>query len=156
MADVFDRATRSRVMATIRSRDTSPERVLRSYLHKQGFRFTLHAAQLPGRPDIVLPRHRVALFVHGCFWHRHAGCVLAATPTSNKAFWQRKFRGNVARDQRQLAALKSAGWRVGVFWECGARKGIVDAKALRALERWILRGGAYKEFPAIIAGGVRR
>src|SRR4051812_6087129 len=98
MADVFDRATRSRVMAGIRSKDTSPERVLRRYLHGRGLRFRLHARELPGRPDIILPRHRAVVFVHGCFWHSHAGCVLAATPASNKAFWKRKLEGNRARD----------------------------------------------------------
>ena len=147
MADVFDRATRSRVMAGIRSKDTSPERLLRSYLHGRGLRFRLHARELPGRPDIVLPGHRAAVFVHGCFWHSHPGCVLAAIPASNKAFWKRKLEGNRARDERQIAALRNAGWRVAVFWECGARKGIPDIKALRALEGWVLRGGAYKEFP---------
>lgn len=147
MADVFDRETRSRVMARIQSKDTTPERVLRSYLHGRGLRFRLHVRELPGRPDIVLPRHRAAVFVHGCFWHRHPGCVLAATPSSNKVFWKRKLDGNRSRDERQIALLKKAGWRVAVFWECGARKGVADVRALRALEEWLLRGGAYKEFP---------
>lgn len=156
MADVFDRQTRSRVMASIRSKDTTPEKVLRRFLHSRGMRYRLHAERLPGRPDIVLSRHRVALFVHGCFWHRHIGCVLAAIPSSNKAFWKRKLDANRARDQRQIAALGAAGWRVGVFWECGARKGRADVKALQALERWILRGGGYKEFPMFTGRGGAR
>jgi DNA mismatch endonuclease, patch repair protein len=147
MADVFDRAMRSRVMARIRSKDTGPELLLRSYLHRRGLRFRLHVAELPGRPDIVLARHRVVLFVHGCFWHTHSGCPLAATPVSNKAFWRRKLQGNRSRDERQIAALRAAGWRVGVFWECAARKGVVDRKALNDVEVWISRGSSYREFP---------
>src|SRR5512135_1986728 len=115
MTDVFNRATRSRVMAQIRSKDTGPERALRSYLHRQGLRFRLHVKGLPGRPDVVLAKHRVALFVHGCFWHGHSGCSLAARPSTNKAFWQRKLRANRLRDRRQIAELRATGWRVGVF-----------------------------------------
>src|SRR5689334_18316895 len=133
MTDVFDRATRSRVMARIQSKDTSPEITLRRYLHSQRLRFRLHAPDLPGRPDIVFPRYRVAVFVHGCFWHRHAGCVLAATPGTNRKFWKKKLEGNKARDKRHAAALMATGWRVAVFWECGARKGVVNPKALQAL-----------------------
>lgn len=134
-------------MARIRSKNTNPELLLRSYLHGKGLRFRVHVAELPGRPDIVLPRHRVAVFVHGCFWHRHKGCVLAATPRSNALFWKRKLEGNRERDERHITALRRAGWRVAVFWECGARKGVADPKALRALERWVLRGIGFREFP---------
>src|SRR5262245_19772708 len=130
MPDVFDRATRSRVMARIRGKDTRPEMVLRRYLHGRGLRFRVHAANLPGRPDIVLSRRRVAIFVHGCFWHRHIGCLLAAMPSTNRTFWRRKLEENRARDLRQVSALTAAGWRVAVFWECGARKGVVNRKAL--------------------------
>lgn len=148
MVDVFDRATRSRLMSRIQSRDTVPEVMVRSYLHRRGLRFCLHVAKLPGKPDLVFPRHRAAIFIHGCFWHRHDGCPLAATPSSNKAFWKNKFDANRARDRRQVAALKSLGWRVAVYWECGARKGVANLKALRALERWIQYGGPYREFPS--------
>ena len=147
MADVFDSRTRSRVMATIRSKDTSPELLLRSFLHRKGFRFRLHVRDLAGRPDIVLPKYRVALFVHGCFWHQHSGCVLAAFPSSNRDFWKKKLEGNRLRDSRQIASLRSEGWRVGVVWECAARKGIADARTLAALERWLLKPRGYREFP---------
>lgn len=145
--DIVSKATRSRMMASIGPRDTAPEQAVRRYLHAEGMRFRLHERNLPGRPDLVLRKHRAVIFVHGCFWHRHKGCVLAAVPRSNALFWRRKLDANRERDGRHIAALRSAGWRVAVFWECGARKGVADLTALRALERWVLRGGGFKEFP---------
>lgn len=118
MADVVDKATRSRMMSGIRGRDTKPEYVVRRYLHRLGFRYRLHDRRLPGRPDIVLPKHRTVVEVRGCFWHQHPGCRFAATPKSNGAFWQRKFRENVERDARNEALLETDGWRVLVIWEC--------------------------------------
>ncbi len=135
-------------MATIRSKDTRPELLLRRFLHRKGFRFRLHVRELAGRPDIVLSGRRIALFVHGCFWHQHAGCALAAVPASNRAFWKKKLEDNRLRDSRQIAVLRQDGWRVGVIWECAARKGIADARTLTALERWLLKPRGYREFPA--------
>lgn len=135
-------------MATIRPKDTSPELLLRSFLHRQGFRFRLHVRDLAGRPDIVLRGRRVVLFVHGCFWHQHEGCALAAFPASNVAFWKKKLKGNLRRDASQIAKLREEGWRVGVVWECAARKGVADVRTLRALKTWLLKPGGYKEFPA--------
>lgn len=117
MADVVDRATRSRMMSGIRGRDTKPEKQVRSFLHRAGLRFRLHAA-LPGKPDLVFPKHRAVVFVHGCFWHRHAGCRYATTPSSNAGFWQTKFDANVARDKRVTRQLRREGWRVFVVWSC--------------------------------------
>ena len=134
MADIVDPARRSRMMAGIGGRDTTPERIVRSHLHRAGLRFRLHARALPGRPDIVLPRWNAVVFVHGCFWHRHAGCPKAATPSSNQAFWQRKFEDNVARDARNTAALRRLGWRVFTVWECRT-----SPRALDALVRKIRR-----------------
>lgn len=108
-------------MSRIRSGDTSPEIAVRSILHRLGYRFRLHDRNLPGRPDIVLKRHRVALFVHGCFWHRHRGCRFAYTPKSNISFWTAKFAENVARDRVVLRQLRRDGWRVLVVWECRLR-----------------------------------
>ncbi len=105
-------------MSAITAKDTKPERLVRSHLHRAGLRFRLHARGLPGRPDIVLPRWNTVVFVHGCFWHRHGGCRRATTPSSNRRFWNRKFRENVTRDRRNLTALRLAGWRVYVIWEC--------------------------------------
>jgi len=108
-------------MSRIRGGDTGPERLVRSLLHRMGFRFRLHRADLPGRPDIVLPKWRVAVLVHGCFWHRHGGCAFAYTPKSRNEFWNRKFQLNMARDKVVLRRLRSLGWRVLVVWECQTR-----------------------------------
>ena len=108
----------SRRLAAVRTRDTAPEMIVRRMLHRMGCRFRLHRADLPGRPDIVLPRHGVALFVHGCFWHRHGDCPLARDPARNSASWRAKFARNVERDARNRAALEELGWRVEVIWEC--------------------------------------
>lgn len=118
MADIVDGATRSRMMSAIRGRDTAPERAVRRYLHGAGLRFRLDGAGLPGRPDIVLPRHRVAVFVHGCFWHRHRGCRFTTTPSTNADFWKAKFARNVARDSANEAKLRALGWMPLVIWAC--------------------------------------
>lgn len=119
--------TRSRNMAAIRGKNTAPELAVRGILHAMGLRFRLHRKDLPGRPDIVLQRHRTVVFVHGCFWHRHEGCRYTTTPKTRLAFWQAKFDANVARDHRNRIALEEMGWRVLVVWECELR----DAEALR-------------------------
>jgi DNA mismatch endonuclease (patch repair protein) len=118
VTDVFSKAKRSEVMSRIRSRDTGPERAIRSMLHKAGFRFRLHGAALPGKPDIVLPRFRTVILVHGCFWHRHEGCRFAYVPKSRTEFWLEKFAANVARDRRTNSALRKEGWKVITVWEC--------------------------------------
>ena len=105
-------------MAKICGAHTQPERRVRSVLHSLGLRFRLHQAALPGRPDIVLRRHGTVVFVHGCFWHRHAACRGATTPKTNRGFWQRKFRADVRRDAGNQRDLRAAGWRVVVVWEC--------------------------------------
>jgi len=116
-SDIMSPAKRSALMSRIRGRDTGPEMTVRRLLHAMGYRFRLHARDLPGKPDVVFRRRRVALFVHGCFWHRH-DCGLAYVPKTRADFWQRKFAGNVARDQRTKQELEVAGWRVVAVWEC--------------------------------------
>lgn len=106
------------MMARIGQRDTQPELAVRRSLHKFGYRFRLHRRDLPGRPDIVLPRHKTVVFVHGCFWHRHSGCKFASSPKSRIEFWNKKFATNVARDDRVQRELELAGWRVLTIWEC--------------------------------------
>jgi len=118
MADTISAERRSWNMSRIRGRDTGPEMRLRSLMHRAGFRFRLHGKDLPGKPDIVLPKYRTAIFVHGCFWHRHEGCRNATTPSTRTEFWQEKFDGNVERDKRNTAALEAAGWTVITVWEC--------------------------------------
>lgn len=119
--DRLTREHRSWNMSRIRGRDTRPERAVRSLLHRLGFRFRLHSRELPGRPDVVLPKYRSVVLVHGCFWHRHSRCPFAYTPKSRTEFWVRKFAENVARDRRTAAALRQAGWKVVTVWECELR-----------------------------------
>lgn len=111
------------MMSGIRGGNTRPELVVRSWLHRNGYRFRLHRKDLPGSPDIVLPSRKIAIFVHGCFWHRHPGCRLSYTPKSNVERWQAKFDENVERDKRQQAALQALGWTAIVIWECEVRNG---------------------------------
>lgn len=116
--DRLSREHRSWNMSRIKGRDTAPEKVVRSALHAMGYRFRLHRRDLPGCPDIVLPRHSTVILVHGCFWHRHARCKFAYTPKSRQEFWEEKFAANVVRDKRTRRSLRSLGWRVIVVWEC--------------------------------------
>lgn len=121
MADIFSKSKRSEIMSRVRSENTKPELIVRSFLHRIGFRFRLHVRELPGNPDIVLPRHKKVIFVHGCFWHRHKGCKKTTTPKSHKAFWENKFEYNVNRDARNRSRLRRLGWKVLIVWECELR-----------------------------------
>ncbi|MCF7698242.1 very short patch repair endonuclease [Loktanella sp. M215] len=136
MVDVVSPDVRSRMMAAIGRRDTKPEIVVRQALHAGGFRFRLDVRALPGSPDIVLTKWRTAIFVHGCFWHRHSGCARTTTVSTRPEFWQRKFDANVARDARAQQALKEAGWKVAVVWECALGKGAAE-QSLRSLADFI-------------------
>jgi len=118
-------------MAGIKGRDTGPELLVRRVAHKLGLRFRLHRKDLPGRPDLVFPRHRLAVFVHGCFWHRHPGCRYAYTPKSRIEFWAKKFAENVARDRRTEETLRNLGWKVLVIWECVTRDEEAIGRCLR-------------------------
>ena len=133
MTDVVDRATRSRMMSGIRGKDTQPEKLVRSFLHREGLRFALHA-KLPGKPDLAFPKHGAVVFVHGCFWHRHPNCRYATTPASNSEFWRTKFDANVARDNDAAKRLRSSGWRVFVVWSCSITEGRMKALANRIRE----------------------
>lgn len=145
MPDVVDSATRSRMMRAIKGRDTRPEVALRKYLHAQGYRFRIHRKDLPGSPDLVLPRHNLVIFVHGCFWHRHAGCFYATTPGTRTPFWEAKFDANSRRDRQACTKLKQLGWRVLVTWECGfkhCREQLADIPEL------IQGANLYHEWPS--------
>jgi DNA mismatch endonuclease (patch repair protein) len=145
LADTVDTKTRSRMMAGIRGKNTTPELRLRKALHGAGFRFRLHSAKLPGRPDIVLPRYRAAIFVHGCFWHRHDGCRNASVPKTNAVFWEEKFARNIERDATNVAGLHAAGWRIAIIWECAIRRIGAEAMAEK-LTRWLVDGNEEMEF----------
>ena len=131
-ADTMSRERRSWTMAQIRSVDTTPEKRVRSLLHRLGYRFRLHRKDLPGRPDIVLPKHRTVILVHGCFWHRHKGCKKTTSPKSNVEFWESKFERNMLRDRRNGYRLRRLGWRVRVIWECQTES---EARLHRHLRR---------------------
>lgn len=105
-------------MAAVSNKDTLPEILVRRALHRLGYRFRLHRSDLPGTPDIVLPKYKLCIFVHGCFWHRHPGCKRASTPSTNVEFWERKFEKNVNRDAATVDRLTKMGWRVEVIWTC--------------------------------------
>lgn len=137
MADIMSAEKRSALMSRIRAKDTRPELCLRKQLWRAGFRYRLHGKQLPGQPDLVLPKWNAVVFVHGCFWHAHAGCAYFRLPKARAEFWAEKLGRNRARDAAAIAALLQDGWRVATVWECSLR---ADADAAgQRLTRW-LRG----------------
>ena len=138
---------RSWNMSRIRGRDTLPELQLRKALHRMGFRYRLHEKKLPGSPDIVFPRFKAVLFVHGCFWHRH-GCKATTTPGTNVDFWRKKFDENIARDRRQIEALQDAGWRVAVVWQCALEgKGADPEKVAILVKNWLISKEKHQIIP---------
>lgn len=127
-------------MSGIRGKNTKPEMVVRRALFAAGYRFRLHRRDLPGAPDVVLPGRKVAIFAHGCFWHMHVGCKNAKLPTTRPEFWRGKLEGNVERDRRAIAALRSDGWRVLIVWECATRDPASLAAMSESLSQWIESG----------------
>lgn len=152
MVDVVDSATRSRMMSGIRAKNTRPEILIRKALHRKGFRYTLHNARLPGKPDLALPRYRAIIFIHGCFWHGHE-CKLFKWPSTRPEFWRNKIFGNRSRDQKHVEALMASGWRVLIVWECSTRPQIGHAldKVVDRIAEWIITG---EEFDVIETGGM--
>lgn len=118
MADVHDKATRSYNMSRIKGKDTKPEMIVRRYLHAHGFRYRLHVKDLPGKPDIVLPKYRTVIFVHGCFWHGHEGCKKAGLPKTRTEWWINKLSKNIVNDHNHNKTLINLGWKVITIWEC--------------------------------------
>lgn len=137
MADIWSREKRSHVMSRIRSKNTNPEKSVRSLLHKMGFRFRLHVKDLPGQPDIVLPKHKTIIFVHGCFWHLHEGCRDGTIPKTQHEKWKAKLERNVERDKSHMMRLRISGWKAIVVWECEIEKSIgkVERKIARFLKQ---------------------
>jgi len=122
--DILSSTQRSWVMSRVRSKDTTPERVVRSALHCAGYRFRLHRVDLPGKPDIVLPKYHVAIFINGCFWHQHPGCKKSTIPQNNRDFWQRKLSRTIERDEQNRTQLQRLGWKVITLWECDIKASI--------------------------------
>jgi DNA mismatch endonuclease (patch repair protein) len=118
MADTLTKEKRSWNMSRIRGKDTQIEVEVRKYLFSKGFRYRKNVSELPGKPDIVLPKYNTVVFIHGCYWHRHPGCKYSYTPKSNTDFWEKKFSANIKNDERKREQLESAGWKVIVLWEC--------------------------------------
>lgn len=137
MVDFLTPAERSKRMGRIRGKDTKPEIRLRHLLHKQGLRYRLHVRDLPGRPDLVFPKFRAVVFVHGCFWHGHEGCRIANQPKSNSAFWEKKFKTNQQRDARNIVDLERAAWRVLVVWECELTSNAAAEQAAKRVIAWL-------------------
>lgn len=122
MTDVFSKNKRSWIMSRVKAVDTKPEIIVRSAVHRMGFRFRVHRRDIPGSPDIVLPRHAKVIFVHGCFWHGHRGCSRARRPTTNRRFWNKKLNSNIERDKRLKNQLRKMGWKILVVWECETKQ----------------------------------
>ena len=135
MADVHTARQRSFNMSRIRAKDTKPELIVRSVVHQMGFRFRLHRRDLPGTPDLVLPRHNKVIFVHGCYWHMHRCRYGRVIPKTNTEFWQTKRTGNVERDRRNIRKLRRNGWSVLILWECWTRN--VEEKLIPRLEEFL-------------------
>lgn len=147
--DNVEAKVRSRMMSSIRGKDTKPELIVRRYLHASGFRFRLHRKDLPGRPDLILPKWRVALFVHGCFWHGHRNCRYFRFPRTRPEFWEVKIQGNRERDTRAERLLSEQGWRVLRIWECALRD--CPEEALQQLSTLIRCGAAGAEIQSEVA-----
>lgn len=140
MVDIVDRQTRARMMSGIRGKNTKPEMVLRRALHARGFRYRLHGNGVPGRPDLILAKHRAVVFVHGCFWHRHEGCRYATTPATRPEFWAEKFAASVRHDRAACDALAELGGRVATVWECALRRPNQVTATCAALVSWLATG----------------
>ncbi len=145
MPDIVDSATRSRMMAGIRGRDTKPEMLVRRRLHAEGFRYRLRARELSGCPDLVLPKRHAVIFVNGCFWHAHVGCKSFKIPSTRTDFWQDKLESNRRRDIENMRTLRREGWRVATIWECALKD---DGRTLPRLVKWLKSSVSVIEIPA--------
>ncbi|WP_374950958.1 very short patch repair endonuclease [Mucilaginibacter sp.] len=133
MADVHSKETRSYNMSRIKSKDTKPELLVRKFLHKNGFRYRLHVKGMPGKPDIVLPKYKTVIFIHGCFWHGHEGCKYYVIPKTRTEWWLNKIQGNSVNDDKSEILLKAAGWKIIKLWECELKKQTIEATFLHLL-----------------------
>lgn len=136
MADVHDKATRSYNMSQIKGKDTKPEMLVRKFLHAHGFRYRLHVKDLPGKPDIVLPKYKTVIFIHGCFWHKHENCKYFVVPKTRTEWWMNKINGNVANDEKATIALKEQGWKIITLWECELKPATINATLQNILKHF--------------------
>jgi DNA mismatch endonuclease, patch repair protein len=135
MADVHSKETRSYNMSRIRSKDTKPELLVRKFLHKNGFRYRLHVKDLPGKPDIVLPKYKTVIFIHGCFWHGHEECKYALLPKTRTHWWADKIGANRANDLKASGLLKEAGWKIIAVWQCELKSSIIDTTSTSIIKQ---------------------
>ena len=150
--DTVDQSTRSKIMAAVGQKDTKPEMALRKALHRMGFRYVVNDKRLPGSPDLVFPKYRAAIFVHGCFWHHH-GCKYSTIPQTRIEFWKEKFKANKKRDRRKISELRKQGWRVKVVWECRLKSN--NKKVLRQVSNvaeWLKN---QEEPPLVLRSGAK-
>lgn len=134
MADVHPPAIRSKNMAAIKGKNTKPEMLVRRFLHAHGFRYKLHDKTLPGKPDIVLPKYKTVIFIHGCFWHGHTGCKYYVVPKTRTEWWLNKINGNIANDTKAICALRQLGWKIITLWECELKPAIITDTLERLIE----------------------
>ncbi|MBU4209356.1 MAG: DNA mismatch endonuclease Vsr [Proteobacteria bacterium] len=137
MGDIYSKSKRSSIMSKISGKETKPEVLVRKYLFSKGFRYRKNVTTLPGNPDIVLPKYKAAIFVHGCFWHGHSGCSKSKPPTTRTEFWQKKIGRTIERDKEKIDELSTLGWRVAVVWECGLKNNVLIESAITELEKWL-------------------
>ena len=135
MADVHSKEIRSYNMSKIRSKDTKPELLVRKFLHSQGFRYRLHVKQLPGKPDIVLPKYKTVIFIHGCFWHGHSDCRYYIIPKTRSEWWLEKINKNKSRDLASTKLLKDLGWNIFEIWECELKNGVRDTSLVELAKK---------------------
>ncbi|MDB0302217.1 very short patch repair endonuclease [Acinetobacter baumannii] len=146
MIDIVDTSTRSRIMASIKGRDTKPEILIRKLLHKRGFRFRLHVKELPGKPDVVLKKYKAVIFINGCFWHGHKDCHLFKLPATRTDFWEEKINKNQLNDTKTIKLLLDNDWRVCVVWECSVRGAKKDLNmVINSISNWLLSNSVFTE-----------
>lgn len=153
MVDIVSKTTRSKMMSNIKGRDTAPEILIRRALHKRGFRYRLHDKKLPGKPDMVFPKYKAVIQVHGCFWHKH-NCHLFKWPSTRKRFWKEKISSNVERDTRNLMKLNQSGWRTLIIWECAlkGRYRLTEAGVIDKTVLWLYSDQSSSEITCNSAG----
>lgn len=146
MVDIVDSVTRSKMMAGIKGRNTKPELLIRSLLHRKGFRYRLYGKDLPGKPDIILPKYKSVIFIHGCFWHGHQECPLFKLPTTRSEFWSTKISRNQQNDSKNINLLLANGWRVCIVWECSIRGAKKDPeKVINTIITWLSSKNSFLE-----------